>query len=442
MHFWQLVRFFFWVWALYSICTQPPINFTEQKIIDLKSVQWNQSKLHSYFLDAEYLLVGFSSASCSHCAEKASWMNSNTEFKNKVSWEWSCEFITLVHDEPDPSKALTDRLNNPLVSWNTSFVWSRSRIVVDAENTWYTTPTPFWWPVISGTPTFMIINRQWQMVAMKQWDLPSLFNTLCVANSCNWEWNPPSTWNIDEPWGWSCPWGGWWTNAGWTNAGWANAGWTSAGWANAGWTNAGWANAGWANAGWTNAGWTNAGWANAGWANAGWTSAGWANAGWTSAGWTNAGWANAGWTSAGWTNAGWASAGWTSAGWTSAGWTSAGWTSAGWVIWNMRPWRVQLEIPITNWLQTDIVAKQKELNSWNSKESLKWFFRILNEWMWMLLMLVLFIAVIYAWYTLLTSVWDSEKMKTGLRMLLYVVFWLVIAILSWAVISLIAWMFA
>ena len=111
-------------------------------------------------------------------------------------------------------------------------------------------------------------------------------------------------------------------------------------------------------------------------------------------------------------------------------------------LWTMVPWRLQLEIPVTNWIQTDIVARQKELNSWNSKESLKWFFRLLNEWMWMLLMLVLFIAVIYAWYTLITSVWDSEKMKTGLRMLLYVVFWLVIAILSWAVISLIAWMFA
>jgi ABC-type multidrug transport system permease subunit len=108
----------------------------------------------------------------------------------------------------------------------------------------------------------------------------------------------------------------------------------------------------------------------------------------------------------------------------------------------MRPSRLQLEIPITTTLQGDIVAKQKELNSDNSSESLKWFFRILNEWMWMLLMLVLFVAVIYAWYTLITSVGDSDKMKTGLRMLLYIVFWLVIALLSWALISLVAWMFA
>lgn len=111
-------------------------------------------------------------------------------------------------------------------------------------------------------------------------------------------------------------------------------------------------------------------------------------------------------------------------------------------LWTMRPWRLTLEIPIIRGVQTDIVARQEELNSENSRDSLKWFFRILNEWMWMLLMLVLFIAVIYAGYTLITSIWDSEKMKTGLRMLLYVVFWLVIAILSWAVISLIAWMFA
>jgi hypothetical protein len=238
---------FLLLWITFSVCEQPPLTFTPQQQIDLQNNEWVPSQLLGHFRDAEYLLVGFSSPSCKHCVEKSVWMNTNTQFQNKVSWEWSCEFVSLIHDNNDPENALTRRLELSDVGPSTSFVWFRSRKVVDNENTRYTTPTVYGWLEITWTPTFMILNRQWQMVAMKQWDLPLLFDTLCVPNSCNWQWNPPNTWTIDQPWWWSCPGGWWWTNGWWTNGWWTNGWWTNGWWTNGWWTNGWWTNGWWTN---------------------------------------------------------------------------------------------------------------------------------------------------------------------------------------------------
>jgi hypothetical protein len=87
------------------------------------------------------------------------------------------------------------------------------------------------------------------------------------------------------------------------------------------------------------------------------------------------------------------------------------------------------------------VSNDSILNSTNSKESLRGILKLSNEWLWIWLLVVLFGALLYAWFYILTSIWDSDKLKTGLKMLLYVILWFVIALLSRAIVSLVAWFF-
>ena len=60
--------------------------------------------------------------------------------------------------------------------------------------------------------------------------------------------------------------------------------------------------------------------------------------------------------------------------------------------------------------------------------------------LWYIIWLFYFIAIIfavYAWFTILTSAWDDEKVKKGKKIFLYVLAWLILTLLASQIITLV-----
>jgi len=51
------------------------------------------------------------------------------------------------------------------------------------------------------------------------------------------------------------------------------------------------------------------------------------------------------------------------------------------------------------------------------------------------LALVATLIIIYAWFTVLISVWDEEKTKKSKQMIIYSIIWLVIIFMAWPIIN-------
>lgn len=57
------------------------------------------------------------------------------------------------------------------------------------------------------------------------------------------------------------------------------------------------------------------------------------------------------------------------------------------------------------------------------------------------LKLLAIILIIYAWFLMLTAVWDEEKFKKWKTIIIFTIIWLIIIYLAWPIVTFIIWIF-
>jgi FtsH-binding integral membrane protein len=77
-----------------------------------------------------------------------------------------------------------------------------------------------------------------------------------------------------------------------------------------------------------------------------------------------------------------------------------------------------------------VVTNESILTTSNSKDSLRITRRQVNRRLWVLFGVSLLVAIVYAWFKFVTSLWDPEKAKAWLKTFLYI--WVAFAIALFA----------
>ena len=255
-----------WSSVAQETCLYSGLNFTGQQDIELRDIQQSASTITDYF-ERHYLVVDMSQHTCVHCVDFALEHNDDPAFQARVSWSWSCRFLTIV-----PNGTLSQWLWQ--VWWLQSFIGARSRSVIQD---FYSIPTLYGGNQVVGVPFFFILNRDAEIVDSKPWWLPDSFYNLCIPESCYGSWylldeeedegnddeetddeEETCEWDWcgwDDPW-WDDPWGDdgtcpgwncdppgddpWWDDPGddpWWDDPWGDdPGWEDPWWDDPGWT--------------------------------------------------------------------------------------------------------------------------------------------------------------------------------------------------------------
>lgn len=110
------------------------------------------------------------------------------------------------------------------------------------------------------------------------------------------------------------------------------------------------------------------------------------------------------------------------------------------------PWwddkgNLRLEIPPRQWFDDIITDNQEYLEAAPTFWSLNRWFSILNQALWVFVAPIFMGVFIYAWFVMVTSQWDSEKMKRGIRILIYAGLGLGLVLLSYVLVNLLVNLF-
>lgn len=365
-----------------------------------KNVFWRFYDFDENFTK-EYYLINLSTSWCEECIIEAEKLNQDNLFQEYFWISWSCDFGTYVDTQ------LLSPWINSIGSW--SFVAEHSY-----ELTWMTTyylPQLFSSAVTTKLPTFLFVDRSGSLVRREEWSLSEqrvydycIRNDICLEQdneeneeqneeesntNDNWEQSGENTDTDGDTTTWTTSWS-WWGSSSWTN--WYN-----------GWS---W----WGSSSWTD-------WYN------GWS---WWWDWWWSTNWWN-------WEPWSWPP-GWGE--WWSGPWSGWEW-EWNWDSPN--VWidttpippsqiQQDPWRLQIEIPWEN--QRDVVTNESILTTSNSKDSLRITRRQINRWLRILFGVALLVSIVYAWFTFITSLWNTEKTKSWLKTFLYI--WVAFALALFA----------
>ncbi len=239
----------------------------------------------------------------------------------------------------------------------------------------------------------------------------------------------------------------WTATAGTATAGTATAWTATAGTATA-WTATAWtATAGTATA-WTATAWT----ATAGTATA-WTATAWTATAGTATAWTVTAWTATAWTATAGTATAWTATAGTATAWTATAWTATAWTATAWSTATAgNPTagatngtdknRGDLRIEIPHEWKRDIVTNTDILTPSEDDQSFFNIFRLINEWLWIIIGLVAFLVLLYGGFLLMTSRGDAKSLKTAQDLILYAVIGIGIAIVAYVFVNVLVNLFS
>ena len=99
-------------------------------------------------------------------------------------------------------------------------------------------------------------------------------------------------------------------------------------------------------------------------------------------------------------------------------------------------WDLTVEIPNGDWFQ-DIIADDQFITWNNSEDSFTKFVQLINTYLRIVILVVVLLMLIYAWFTLITSRWNEEKFKTWNQILLHTAVWVWVALLAYVIVSIV-----
>jgi len=192
-------------WNTYAQSTQcldEDVDLTIIQNISLKDYNWNISSLSEEFTK-EFIVLELVDDTCSHCINLANEHNNDADFILRTNDVSTCDYLTITK-----SWRVKNRIQK--IWWIESYVWYKSRELI--TNELLSLPTLYWWNNVEWVTKVIVLNRKWEIVTQRIWELPESFPTLCLSDHvCSdsdiWIWNNEG-W---VPWDWSCIYGnGWW----------------------------------------------------------------------------------------------------------------------------------------------------------------------------------------------------------------------------------------
>jgi len=111
-------------------------------------------------------------------------------------------------------------------------------------------------------------------------------------------------------------------------------------------------------------------------------------------------------------------------------------------IWNVSAWfwdDSSSKVPYCEndsecWLEWWINAI-KQINDLETQQTASEFIQSITAFILWFVYLIAVILIIYAWFNLLTWVWDEEKAKKSKTMISYVIIWILIIFLAWPIVE-------
>ena len=215
-------------------------------------------------------------------------------------------------------------------------------------------------------------------------------------------------------------------------------GWASNGGGSTAWTATAWTATAWTTTAWTATAWTATAWTATAWTATAWTATAWTATAGTATAWTATAWTATAWTATAWTATAGTATAWNPTGWTPTGWSPTGWWDNGGTDRNM--WDLTIEIPYEK--KRDIITNNDILNSSENDQSFFNIFRLINEWLWIIIGLVAFIVLLYGGFLLMTSRGDAKALKTAQDLILYAVIGIGIAIVAYVFVNVLVNLFS
>ena len=261
----------------------------------------------------------------------------------------------------------------------------------------------------------------------------------------------------------------WPSTTAWSTTAWSTTAWSTTAWSTTAWSATAWSTTAWSTTAWSTTAWSTTAWSTTAWSTTAWSTTAWSTTAWSTTAWSTTAWSTTAWSTTAWSSSTWSSSTWSSSTWSSSTWSTTAWSSSTWSTTastpdrkiqpedsstnpdpsspeeqtelNDKKWFLTVEVPYDPWFD-DIVIDKDIIRPSSAEDSFIKLVQLINLYLRVVIWWVLFAMLIYWWFVMMISRWDPAEFKKWLKILLYAVIWLWIALFSYVIIRIVVNLFA